>query len=33
VLTIDADGRGRIIERRFDAEGRATGKTDLTFAA
>ncbi len=33
VLTIAADGRGRIIERRFDAAGRDTGETDLTFGA
>ena len=31
VLTIDAEGQGRIFERRFDAEGAATGETELTF--
>ncbi|WP_421847906.1 NRDE family protein [Novosphingobium sp.] len=32
VVTIAADGTARIIERRFDAEGRMTGETDLAFA-
>lgn len=31
VLTIAADGRGRIIERRFDAAGADAGETELTF--
>lgn len=33
VLTIAADGAARIIERRFDAEGRTTGETELAFTA
>lgn len=33
VLTIAADGAARIIERRFDAEGRATGETELAITA
>jgi uncharacterized protein with NRDE domain len=33
VVTIDAEGQGRILERRFDAEGMATGETELTFTA
>lgn len=33
VLTIAADGAARIIERRFDAEGRTAGETDLAFTA
>ena len=32
VVLIDAQGAGRIIERRFDAAGRTTGESDLTFA-
>ena len=31
VIAIDATGRGRIIERRFDADGVTTGETELTF--
>ena len=31
VVTIDGAGHGRIFERRFDAEGTATGETELTF--
>jgi uncharacterized protein with NRDE domain len=31
VVLIDAQGTGRIIERRFDAAGRTTGESDLTF--
>jgi len=33
VLMIDSAGHGRILERRFDAEGMATGETELTFTA
>ncbi len=33
VVLIDAQGAGRIIERRFDAAGRTTGESDLTFAS
>lgn len=33
VLMIAGDGAARIIERRFDAEGRTTGETDLAFTA
>lgn len=33
VVTIDADGRGRVIERRFDAVGADAGETDLAFTA
>lgn len=32
VVAIDAQGRGRILERRFDVDGQVTGQTDLTFA-
>jgi uncharacterized protein with NRDE domain len=32
VAAIDEAGRGLIIERRFDAQGRRTGQTRLTFA-
>ena len=32
VVLIDAEGQGTITERRFDAEGRATGETRLAFA-
>ena len=31
VVTLDADGRGTIAERRFDDEARATGETALDF--
>ena len=31
VVTVDADGAGRIIERRFDADGTVTGDTALDF--
>ena len=31
VVTVDADGAGQIIERRFDAAGSATGDTALDF--
>lgn len=31
VVTLDRDGAGRIIERRFDAAGTATGDTALDF--
>ena len=31
VVAIGADGRGTIIERRYDAEGRAVGETALEF--
>lgn len=31
VVAVDADGQGRIIERRFNADGNASGETDLTF--
>lgn len=31
VLTIDAAGHGRIIERRFDADGQTTGETAIAF--
>jgi uncharacterized protein with NRDE domain len=33
VLMIDSTGHGRICERRFDAGGRATGETEIIFAA
>lgn len=33
VVLVDVEGHGRIIERRFDAEGRITGETALAFAA
>jgi len=33
VVTIDTEGKGRILERRFDAKGTATGETALTFTA
>jgi uncharacterized protein with NRDE domain len=32
VVAIDRRGRGRITERRFDADGRAAGDTALAFA-
>lgn len=32
VVAIDAEGRGRILERRFDADGQITGETDQAFA-
>jgi uncharacterized protein with NRDE domain len=32
VAVLDADGRGLVIERRFDAEGVRTGQTELAFA-
>ncbi|PKB24967.1 uncharacterized protein with NRDE domain [Novosphingobium kunmingense] len=31
VVLVDADGRGTIVERRFDALGRETGETSLPF--
>lgn len=31
VVAIDADGRGLIVERRFDAEGEVSGETRLEF--
>ncbi len=31
VVLVDANGAGRIIERRFDADGMATGETALEF--
>jgi uncharacterized protein with NRDE domain len=31
VVAIDSDGRGMIVERRYDAEGAATGETALAF--
>jgi uncharacterized protein with NRDE domain len=31
VAALDAEGRGVMIERRFDAEGRPTGQTELAF--
>jgi uncharacterized protein with NRDE domain len=31
VVAVDMDGRGRIIERRFDANGNATGETSIGF--
>ena len=31
VVTVDADGAGRIAERRFDAAGAVTGDTALDF--
>ncbi|MFM9935737.1 MAG: NRDE family protein [Novosphingobium sp.] len=33
VLMIDAEGHGRILERRFDAEGTTTGETEIGVAA
>ncbi len=33
VLLIAADGAARIIERRFDAAGQATGETEIAFTA
>lgn len=33
VLAIDAEGRGYIIERRFDANGQITGETEIAFTA
>jgi uncharacterized protein with NRDE domain len=32
VVAIDAAGQGMIVERRFDADGRAVGDTRLSFA-
>lgn len=32
VVAIDAEGAGRIIERRFDAHGQVTGETALEFS-
>jgi uncharacterized protein with NRDE domain len=32
VVAIDRDGRGTIVERRFDAKGAADGETTLEFA-
>lgn len=31
VVTVDAAGKGRIVERRFDAQGTPTGETALAF--
>jgi uncharacterized protein with NRDE domain len=31
VVAIDRDGRGTIVERRYDADGQAAGETALTF--
>lgn len=31
VVAIDSDGKGRIVERRFDADARMVGETALTF--
>ena len=31
IVAVDAEGRGMIMERRFDAEGEATGETALGF--
>jgi uncharacterized protein with NRDE domain len=31
VVVIDRDGRGMIIERRFEADGKATGETAMEF--
>ena len=33
VVLIDSEGQGRILERRFDADGITTGETDISFAA
>jgi uncharacterized protein with NRDE domain len=33
VLLIGSDGAARMIERRFDAEGRMTGETGISFSA
>ena len=33
VINIDCEGQGRIIERRFDAEGNTTGETEIGFTA
>jgi len=32
VAAVDHAGRGLIVERRYDADGRATGETALSFA-
>ena len=32
LVMVDAEGRGRMIERRFDAAGRASGDTELEFS-
>lgn len=32
VITVDATGLGRIIERRFDASGTPSGETELAFS-
>ena len=32
VAAVDIDGRGVIVERRFDAEGRQTGQDAFEFA-
>jgi uncharacterized protein with NRDE domain len=32
VVTVDAEGRGRIAERRFDPDGMMTGATELAFS-
>ncbi|MEJ6009677.1 NRDE family protein [Novosphingobium aquae] len=31
VIAVDADGAGRIVERRFDAKGNVSGETELAF--
>ncbi|WFL76763.1 NRDE family protein [Altererythrobacter arenosus] len=31
VVTVDREGIGRIVERRFDASGRPTGETEIGF--
>jgi uncharacterized protein with NRDE domain len=31
VIAVDADGRGRIAERRFDSSGEVSGETDIVF--
>ncbi len=31
VVATDRDGRGRIVERRYDADGQAVGETALEF--
>jgi len=33
VVMIDADGRGQILERRFNADGTAAGETGISFVA
>lgn len=31
VVLVDAEGQGRIVERRYDSDGDAIGETELTF--